>query len=546
MKNFILISFIISIAIITSNAQPIESDKIQTALNTAVNKERVDLLNQLSRNCYISSDSAGFMKAYNEALILSRTIGYSEGEIDATNNLALFYSYYDPQKCLGTAQSALQLSKKINYPKGQAAAYLNMGLKSLETDYSGSIENLLESIKISSNNELKSLEANAYTDIGEAYMNMGNFDEALKNYLIAERTFDFALDKDKSLLNLYNYGILMNSFGIVYKNLGKYNEALNYCLKYSEVCIKLRDTLGTGIGYNNIGNVYNWLGKKQEAIDSYQKALNIFNSIGNMDYIAEVYISIGNVLRDQNKLNEADEYYQKALSIFKTSMNFTGLINVYINLGDMYYTKKMLINSEKCYSIALEFALKTKKLDKAMSAYSSLADIYESEGNYKKALEYHKKWTDFKDSINSREMAMDIGSLKTQYEIEKKTEELKRKDAEDQERQQEAINHRYLLEYTGIAILVILLLIITVFFGRLRLWTKIVEAMIFVTFLLMFEFFSVMLDPIIDNLTNSEPVFKLLANIILGVCLSPLHDLIEENAKARILGKNMRKVIENE
>ncbi|MBL4656047.1 MAG: tetratricopeptide repeat protein, partial [Bacteroidia bacterium] len=53
----------------------------------------------------------------------------------------------------------------------------------------------------------------------------------------------------------------------------------------------------------------------------------------------------------------------------------------------------------------------------------------------------------------------------------------------------------------------------------------------------LFEFLLVLLDPFIENLTNSEPGYKLMVNAVLAAMIFPLHSLAETRLKRRLFKK---------
>ena len=74
--------------------------------------------------------------------------------------------------------------------------------------------------------------------------------------------------------------------------------------------------------HNNLGIVFKELGKFNESIDSYQRAIQI-----KSDY-AEAFKNIGNVLIMTNKVDEAISNYEKAIKIN------TNFIKTFVKVGN--------------------------------------------------------------------------------------------------------------------------------------------------------------------------------------------------------------------
>ena len=78
---------------------------------------------------------------------------------------------------------------------------------------------------------------------------------------------------------------------------------------------------------------------------------------------------------------------------------------------------------------------------------------------------------------------------------------------------------------------------------------KFAEGLIFFTFLLFFEFCLVLLDPLIEDWSGGEPLYKLLFNAILAGAIFPAHAFFENTLKNRLLKKenlNSKRLIEIE
>jgi hypothetical protein len=60
-----------------------------------------------------------------------------------------------------------------------------------------------------------------------------------------------------------------------------------------------------------------------------------------------------------------------------------------------------------------------------------------------------------------------------------------------------------------------------------------IKAMAFITILTLFEFTLVYLDPYIEVLTNSEPLWKLGINVSIAALIFPLHAFIEKKMSKR-------------
>jgi len=168
---------------------------------------------------------------------------------------------------------------------------------------------------------------------------------------------------------------------------------------------------------------------------------------------------------------------------------------------------------------------------------------------YKLSLEHYKQYSILKDSVFNEEKSKDLGKLEAKHEFEMAEQERKRQEEEQQRILTEQTERRNLLQYSGI-LLFILLLFFAVFLlstrfkspltgGRLPLAIRGVsprqaEGLIFITFLLVFEFLLVLTDPYLEQYTGGEPAYKLIINAGLAGLIFPLHSIAESKLKQRL------------
>jgi Na+/phosphate symporter len=92
------------------------------------------------------------------------------------------------------------------------------------------------------------------------------------------------------------------------------------------------------------------------------------------------------------------------------------------------------------------------------------------------------------------------------------------------------------MQYSGILIAIISFFGLLLMSGKLKLPRKVVEAGIFFTLLIVFEFLLVLTDPSVAAFAQGQPAYHLLINAALALLILPLHALF-----ARLLRKRLRR-----
>ena len=309
-------------------------------------------------------------------------------------------------EALNAYREADKTAQEIDYP---AEKYIELLLKygiflCKYAYYEEAVEVNLRFIRLSEEtNGQNETTADAYNNIGVVYRDLGDYDKALEYYFKAlEITKEVLGEKHPDTASSYN------NIGAVYHKLGDYDKALEFYNKALEI---RKDVLeenhpDTASSYNNIGVVYSNLGDYKKALEYYIKALEIFKEVLGEKHrdTAGSYDNIGIVYHKLGDYDKALEFYNKALEIFKEvlgenhpdtaiSYNNTGLFDD--ELGDYdkaleYYNKSLEVKKS---------VLGENHPDTAIS-YNNIGVVYDDLGDYDKALEYYfKAWEIFKERL---------------------------------------------------------------------------------------------------------------------------------------------------
>jgi tetratricopeptide (TPR) repeat protein len=114
-------------------------------------------------------------------------------KVNILNLLSYELLYSDVDTTIHYANLAKELARKLNHTRGEAAAYLRLGQAYNNLgSYDQSQAALLKALSISTD---KSTTAKIYINIGINHYEMSNYPEALKNYFTGLKAFEEAGDK---------------------------------------------------------------------------------------------------------------------------------------------------------------------------------------------------------------------------------------------------------------------------------------------------------------------------------------------------------------
>lgn len=310
--------------------------------------------------------------------------GEAFSRVDSMNTRGGEYIRTSPDSALMILRDAYELSKKEEYEEGQALSsfllgnyYMNRGQLELAYQY------FYGSVQL--NQKLGKLGALAecYNSMGDIFRRQKNYKEATKNY---QQSLQLARKLKDTLLMAEN----INNYGDVFRDQRDYETAI---LHYNEALAldeKIRNVFGVTDGYNNLGDVYLYLERYSEAIEYFNKALRLAESMDNQLEIAD-------------------------------NLNKLGL--VYTRTGEyetaLFYSK-----------LAATVSNRIRLTEELMEAYRNLTDIYQHLQRFDRALESHKLFTQFQDSLLGVRSVRQISELQFLYESERKDNEILLKQAQ--------------------------------------------------------------------------------------------------------------------
>jgi tetratricopeptide (TPR) repeat protein len=233
-------------------------------------------------------------------------------KVNTLNGLSRQYyltGNFDEAKKL--AETALLLSEKLDFKKGIAASHNNLGnVYDSQGNYPKAVKEFFSALKIREKIRDKKGMAYSYNNLGNAYYRQGNYTEALKEHFASLKIKEEIEDK-------YGIAASHNNIGIIYESQGNYPEALKEHFAALKIREEIADKYGIATSHNNVGNVYGSQGNYPEALKEYFVALKIMEEIGDKFSIAASHGNIGFVYVKQSQPRKAKEKLQQGLQIAK-------------------------------------------------------------------------------------------------------------------------------------------------------------------------------------------------------------------------------------
>lgn len=346
------------------------------------------------------------------------TVSHDTLKVQLLNKISRLLEGNNPDSAYIFGDSALVLSRKINYDYGIGISYMSMGSSQTTSGkYDLAINDLMKGLKILEKVKNKRALTNIYNSIANAYLGLKNNKRAYEFFLKSHRLAGQAPRND--------FMVAVTSVGI--------------------------------------GGILLEEGKFVQAIDYYQNAEAWFRDNNYASYGAMASAMMGEAYYKSGDLFKAEKYYRKVISEFRKVNDEYGLATVLNSLGTLEMQRKNYQQATVYLEESFELNKKRNALDNIQSAALSLSQAHELQNKPAKALVYYKVYMQYKDSVINVERNRAIAEAESKYESEKKEKELKLKNMELESSQMQVSQRNNLIYVFAAAIVIFIILLFGVY-----------------------------------------------------------------------------------
>ncbi|MBL4715958.1 MAG: tetratricopeptide repeat protein [Bacteroidia bacterium] len=396
-------------------------------------------------------------------------------------------------------------------------------------------ENLDEETFLKKEKIFKKCLTDAYINIGFIYNNQGEIEKGLEYYYLSLKIKEEIKDK-KGLAESYN------NIGAIYHDQGEIDKALEFYYLSLKILEEIKDKKGLAGSYNNIGTVYHNQGEIEMALEYYFMSLKIKEEIKDKKGIANSYHNIGGVLGKLDSLDEGMKYLELGLELEKELGHKSWIAVCYSSIGGWQLKLGQVELALKSGLETLALAKEIGIVDYVKAAAGLLSDVYKKQSKFEDALAMYELEVQMQDSIVNEDNQKQLIRQEMKYEYEK---EQIRKEHEAKEQLRiinEQLSRRDNLHYSAIFIGILILFGGILMLGFVKIKPNEVKGIIFISFLILFEFVLVLADPHIEQYTGGAPGYKLLFNAGIAGFMFPLHQFFERKLKKRISNAQRKKI----
>lgn len=249
--------------------------------------------------------------------------------------------------------------------------------------------------------------------------------------------------------------------GVCHRNLGNYNDALEYYYLGLKTAQRYGITEQEAYAYVNLGNLYLYQENFKLAEENLINALGLARQLADSAILSYSYLNLGRTFLGRNMYSQAEDYLKKSLEV-RLSSNSPKIQVLVVNkyIGDVYAARLQYDKAKsvyyKCLSedviltdcdlmadmshklsciyfqdkqldsalhfgkISLEYAKMVGTKYRIKDAYNAIANVYFAEENYKEAALCYGNQIVYNDSIFNEQLAQKIFDIQFSAEQYKK------------------------------------------------------------------------------------------------------------------------------
>ena len=174
-------------------------------------------------------------------------------------------------------------------------------------------------------------------------------------------------------------------YGILYKNIGQYDQSEVYLNRYYEIQKEKGDIRRMGIALQAKCNMYFEQGLYDKSMEAGKKAIETLEQLENKKVVIPSYSRLGGILMELGRYNDAMDYHQIAYDKANEAKDTFYLGNVMNDIGILYEKKGNLDSTLFYYNKYRELSEATGDKGRLVYAYYNLGTVYEKMGQIEKA-----------------------------------------------------------------------------------------------------------------------------------------------------------------
>lgn len=291
------------------------------------------------------------------------------------------------------------------------------------------------------------------------------------NSVLATEELLKALQINEKLGRNKNIAVLAAQIGTLYLNDKDLNTGLKYLLKGYESLSEIRDTLNMALACINIGEAYRLADSLSIAEEYLIRSLEFNNRLNNSIVKGYCIGNLGLIHASQEKLTQAKNELLESIHILRKFKDYYSISFYQAEIGNILIKEGKTEEGRKLLIESLTLAKKQNIKNQIAEISKSLSIQYEEHKQFKVALQYRKQFEIYHDSLLNTDNIRKIERIKSQYQLEKKQEEIVLLEKINKDKKRIV----YLLAISSIVLIILLLTLLRIWHSKRKAYNTLKE-----------------------------------------------------------------------
>jgi len=325
------------------------------------------------------------------------TAGEDSTRVRLLTELALEYKTSDTTRALELIQQARKLATGTSDARGMGLCFAAIGkIRYFHGNYRKAIRDFESAKSWLHRSGLQGKYADVMVDQGNAHLFLSQYDTALSKYDSARKVFS-ELEHTAGLIRC------LNNMGIIYKNYGRYREALDSYAKVVELSLRDSDSTSLTDTYINIGVVQVKQGDYHTALENFSRSLYYARQTGNRKQESISLMNSGVIYNKLEEYGKALDHYHQALVVSEQMGDKVEISRCLTNIGTNYIPMGQYDLAETYIRRGLAIKQELGETRSIANAYNFLAEIEYYRENFMEAIELDQHAIALKHEVNDPE-----------------------------------------------------------------------------------------------------------------------------------------------
>ncbi|MGO9124490.1 MAG: tetratricopeptide repeat protein [Terriglobales bacterium] len=360
-------------------------DPLDRARHLAIdldNQEQQALILQATGIAYkLMNKPEEALRNYQDSMAINQRLGQKRGVAASLEEIAqIQVSLGKPDAALSSYNQALKLQQEIGAKKEAGDTLNDLGnLYADRGELDKALQMFKQSLEIQRDAGDQSWQALCLNNIGNTYLKKGESEDAL--------TYLQQALQIREKLNAPEMADTLHDLGEAYANLGQYDQAMASYMRSLDLYRKAGDKQGAALASLSMGTVFKYQGRLGPAVDALQEAVKAFHDLGDRSHtMADSLIDLADALAQSGQGADSGKLLDEAKGLARGLKNDSLMSAALNSEGDVYFFQGDLKSAGNSYEQALRLSSHASEPDVAWTSRMNLAKLAIAEGHSQPAI----------------------------------------------------------------------------------------------------------------------------------------------------------------